>query len=144
MAISYRHDQLTAHDRDQIPPSKWRGCIKKIWEVDPLECPNCKGDMKIINFINERPIIRKIFEHRHLWDNQQQQRPLPSRAGPRKSRCGKSSSHLLMHLTSMKSLIMAGPVLMNPISPMNDICGKLVGNLGNWGQTPFFLIRNKS
>jgi len=39
--------------------------------------------MKIISFINEKPVIRKILEHLNLWDVQQeQQRPPPSRAGP--------------------------------------------------------------
>jgi hypothetical protein len=65
----------------KIPPPKWRECIKKIWEVDPLECPHCKGEMKIISFINERPVIRKILEHLNLWDEQQRQRSPPSRAG---------------------------------------------------------------
>jgi len=67
----------------KIPPPKWRECIKKIWEVDPLQCPHCKGEMKIISFINERPVIRKILEHLNLWDVQQRQRPPPSRAGPK-------------------------------------------------------------
>jgi hypothetical protein len=31
----------------------WRECIKNIWEVAPLECPNCGGEMKIISFITE-------------------------------------------------------------------------------------------
>lgn len=67
----------------RIPPPTWRECIKKIWEVDPLECPHCQGEMKIISCINEPPVIRKILEHLNLWEIQQeQQRPPPSRAGP--------------------------------------------------------------
>ncbi len=42
-------------------------CIKKIWEVDPLECPRCKAEMKIISFITEALVIRAILEHLHLW-----------------------------------------------------------------------------
>jgi hypothetical protein len=38
----------------------WRECIKKIWEVDPLLCPNCGGEMKIISFIKEASVIRQI------------------------------------------------------------------------------------
>ena len=26
---------------------------RQVWEVDPLECPNCGGEMKIISFITE-------------------------------------------------------------------------------------------
>jgi hypothetical protein len=39
--------------------------IKKVWEVDPLSCPKCGNEMKIVSFINEVDVIRKILEH--LW-----------------------------------------------------------------------------
>jgi hypothetical protein len=45
----------------------WREYIKKIWEVDPLLCPNCGGEMKIISFITEASVIRQILEHLNLW-----------------------------------------------------------------------------
>lgn len=35
----------------RIPPLMWRECIKKVWEVDPLLCGNCGGEMKVISFI---------------------------------------------------------------------------------------------
>ena len=47
----------------RIPTPTWRECIKKIWEVDPLECPHCKAEMKIISFISEPKLVRKILEH---------------------------------------------------------------------------------
>ncbi len=50
-----------------IPSKKWRECIKKIYEVDPLCCPKCGGEMKIISFINEYLVIRQILEHLGLW-----------------------------------------------------------------------------
>lgn len=51
----------------RIPSKTWRECIKKIWEVDPLTCPNCGGEMKIISFITESSVIRHILEHLGLW-----------------------------------------------------------------------------
>ena len=42
----------------KIPPPTWRECIKKVWEVDPLKCPHCQGEMKIISFINEQALHR--------------------------------------------------------------------------------------
>jgi len=51
----------------RIPSKTWRECIKKIWEVDPLTCPHCGGEMKIISFITESSVIRHILEHLHLW-----------------------------------------------------------------------------
>lgn len=61
----------------RIPPPVWRECIKKIWEVDPLQCPRCKGEMKIISFITEAPVIRAILEHLHLWRDISQPRSPP-------------------------------------------------------------------
>ncbi|KAA3593402.1 MAG: transposase [Candidatus Scalindua sp. AMX11] len=51
----------------RIPSKKWRECIKKIYEVDPLCCPKCGGEMKIISFINEFLIVKQILEHLGLW-----------------------------------------------------------------------------
>jgi len=54
----------------RIPPKTWRECIKKVWEVDPLECPKCHAEMKIISFItrSQPEIIRQILEHLGLWE----------------------------------------------------------------------------
>ena len=41
--------------------------IKKVWEVDPLICPHCQAEMKILSFIVERKVIRKILTHLKLW-----------------------------------------------------------------------------
>jgi hypothetical protein len=41
--------------------------IKKVWEVDPLEWPKCGKEMKIISFIDNRLLIRRILEHLDLW-----------------------------------------------------------------------------
>ena len=43
----------------KIPSPKWRECIRKVWEVDPLSCPKCGSEMKIISFINEADVIRR-------------------------------------------------------------------------------------
>jgi hypothetical protein len=40
--------------------------IKKIYEVDPLICPECSGPMRIIAFIEEEEVIRKILERLKL------------------------------------------------------------------------------
>jgi hypothetical protein len=34
--------------------------IKKIYEVDPLMCPKCKGQMRIIAFIKDYKVFKKI------------------------------------------------------------------------------------
>ncbi|MFO7760506.1 MAG: hypothetical protein R6V20_02695 [Desulfobia sp.] len=46
-----------------------RECIKKVWEVDPLECPHCHAEIKIISFISKSQpeVIRKILKYLGLW-----------------------------------------------------------------------------
>jgi hypothetical protein len=46
----------------------WARLIQKIYEVDPLVCPKCQGQMKIISFIEDLDIIEKILRHLGLWD----------------------------------------------------------------------------
>jgi len=48
--------------------------------VDPLRCPKCGGEMRVIAFIErrQRDVIRKILEHCGLWE----QPRAPARAPP--------------------------------------------------------------
>ena len=41
----------------------WALLLALIYEALPLVCPKCGGDMRIIAFINEGPVIRKILGH---------------------------------------------------------------------------------
>lgn len=54
---------VSAFNTKKVPPLTWRECIKKVWEVDPLLCPHCGGLMKLISFIYERRVIKKILTH---------------------------------------------------------------------------------
>lgn len=45
----------------------WARLIQKIYEVDPLICPKCKGIMRIISFIEDSQVIRNILTHLGLW-----------------------------------------------------------------------------
>ena len=54
---------------------KQKECIKRIWEVDALKCPNCGGSMKILAFITENKIIKKILEHLDLWRDKSSRDP---------------------------------------------------------------------
>jgi hypothetical protein len=45
----------------------WARLIQKIYNVDPLKCPKCGGKMRIIAFIEEDAVIRKILTHLNLW-----------------------------------------------------------------------------
>jgi hypothetical protein len=48
--------------------ANWARLIQKIYEIDPLTCPNCGGTMRILAFIEEAAVIRKILDHLGLWD----------------------------------------------------------------------------
>ena len=43
--------------------------IKRVYEVDPLCCPQCGGQMKIVTFLEppQREVIEKILQHCGLW-----------------------------------------------------------------------------
>jgi len=45
----------------------WARLIQKIYEVDPLTCPKCNGEMRIIAFIEQPLIIKKILKHLGVW-----------------------------------------------------------------------------
>ncbi len=44
--------------------------IKRVYEVDPLECPQCGGQMKIISVTerNQSQMIERILRHCGLWE----------------------------------------------------------------------------
>jgi hypothetical protein len=50
--------------------STWAMLIKRVYEVDPLECPHCGGQMKIVSFIERRQqeVIERILRHCGLWE----------------------------------------------------------------------------
>jgi hypothetical protein len=53
-------------EEDGISPEKrkaWARLIQKIYEVDPLTCPKCQSSMKIIAFIEQEEVVKKILKH---------------------------------------------------------------------------------
>ena len=65
---------LEASSDSQVPrPGSvrtWAALIKRIFEVDPLECPQCGKQMKVISFIERRQqvVIERILRHCGLWE----------------------------------------------------------------------------
>ena len=59
----------------------WAALIKAVYEVDPLKCPKCGGTMKIVAFIEEDDVIRKILKHCNLW-KEPAPRPPPQQKAP--------------------------------------------------------------
>jgi hypothetical protein len=54
----------------------WARLIRKVYEADPLECPQCKGPMRVIALIENPGVIQRILEHLGLWA------PLATGRGP--------------------------------------------------------------
>ncbi len=51
----------------KLPSRKWRDLIRQAWHVDPLQCPACQKQMRVIAFIDNREVVEKILRHLHLW-----------------------------------------------------------------------------
>ncbi|MEA2059706.1 MAG: hypothetical protein U9P10_04130 [Thermodesulfobacteriota bacterium] len=57
----------TVTDDDAVPGASiagqnWTRLIQKIYEVDPLICPKCQGQIKIISIIDDFEIIEMILK----------------------------------------------------------------------------------
>lgn len=71
---------VSEHQPRRISSAKWRELIKKVWEADPLLCPKCGKEMRIVALIDDRDVIERILRHLGLW--QQGVRVSPARAPP--------------------------------------------------------------
>jgi len=52
-------------------PILWSYFVRKGYETDPLTCPTCQGEMRIISFIDHAELIKKILQHLGLWEESQ-------------------------------------------------------------------------
>jgi len=58
---------LMTEQKEPFVPSKgWAEIIRKVYEVDPLFCPSCGSQMRVIAFIEEPKVIDKIIRHLKL------------------------------------------------------------------------------
>ena len=53
----------------------WAKLIKRIYEVDPLVCPSCGSDMKVIAFITEHDVVDAILRHLERKESQEARVP---------------------------------------------------------------------
>jgi ribosomal protein S27E len=61
------------------PTKKWRELIRKVWEQDPLLCPNCGGTMRIVALIDQHAVVEKILRHLGLWTEDASARAPPAK-----------------------------------------------------------------
>ncbi len=61
---------------DKVFRRNWARLIQKIYEVDPLLCPKCSSEMRVIAFIEDPDVIKKILKHLDLWVIKRKPRPV--------------------------------------------------------------------
>ncbi len=71
--------------RDDGPDARamrrsWAQLIKRIYEVDPLVCPSCGSEMKVIAFVTEHAVVDKILRHLKRRDEEGRGRGPPGRS----------------------------------------------------------------
>ena len=42
---------------------RWANLIRRVYETDPLVCPRCGSEMRIVSFLTEQSVIRRILDH---------------------------------------------------------------------------------
>ena len=68
-------DAEIPHPSRQAARAAWAKLIRKVYEVDPLLCPKCGAQMRVIALIEEPTVIERILSWFRLWA------PLPA-SGP--------------------------------------------------------------
>jgi hypothetical protein len=49
-----------------IPAKGWAEMIRKVYEVDPMLCPQCGGQMRVIAFLTDYAVVDRIISHLKL------------------------------------------------------------------------------
>ena len=57
---------------------RWAEMIRRVYEVDPLVCPKCGSEMRVIGFITQPRVIRRILDH--MKKKARAERPPPAPA----------------------------------------------------------------
>ena len=66
---------------DQVS-SSWQELMKRIYEVDPLVCNSCGGQMRLVAAITDSKLVRRILSHLNLWPPKRRPVPQSPRAPP--------------------------------------------------------------
>ena len=73
---------------DAVPPPperaalrrRWANLIRRVYETDPLVCPRCGAEMRVIAFITEPRVIKRILDHIRRRDRASRSPPPPQSA----------------------------------------------------------------
>jgi len=56
---------------------RWANLIRRVYEADPLVCPRCGSEMRVVSFITDPRVVRRIVDH--LRKRDRTARPPPPR-----------------------------------------------------------------
>ncbi len=81
-AAAKQSAESSSGNEPPVPPASrcsqtWAMLFKRVYEFDPLACPRCCGQMKVVAFIEPPPrdVIEKILRHCELWHPSTPQTP---------------------------------------------------------------------
>ncbi len=114
---------LIIEDKQYIPSRGWAEMIKKVYEVDPLICPSCGGQMRIIAFIEDHNAIDRII--RHLKLTFAAEHPPPPQAQPQPAMAAEERRNIYKQTRVAKcpsrAVILGGQVLFFAFTHTNAI-----------------------
>jgi hypothetical protein len=58
--------RMVEEELRRLPSKGWAAMIRKVYEADPLLCPQCGGTMKVIAFLTDYAVVDKIIDHLKL------------------------------------------------------------------------------
>jgi len=58
--------RMNEEDRKPVPSKGWAAMIRKVYEVDPMVCPQCGDTMKVVAFITDYIAVDRIIRHLKL------------------------------------------------------------------------------
>lgn len=69
MGISLRQTRGRAGRQVHDPARSLKGraeMVRKVYEIDPMVCPQCGGRMKVVAFLAEQAVVDRIIDHLKL------------------------------------------------------------------------------
>ena len=68
--IKARHEAfplpMVEEELRPVPAKGWAEMIRKVYEVDPMVCARCGGQMRIIAFLTDYAVVDRIIDHLKL------------------------------------------------------------------------------
>ena len=145
MSVAYAPDAAGGPDSDtpeseltKAARSTWARLIKKVYEVDPLICPHCGGQMRFLAVIEEPPVIERILDQIGEWCPSPPPRappacwaiqlfPLPSSIKLSSSTCRESAGLLVFKDLATGASDLGLVIFSSFLSALRKILGRTIG-----------------